>query len=54
MTTLRTPLCDALGIEWPIFQATMASAYTIDLAVSVSEAGALGTIERLRRSLTRS
>src|SRR5262245_22732622 len=42
MPTLRTPLCDALGLEWPIFQATMAGAYTIDLAAAVSEAGALG------------
>src|SRR5262245_60239887 len=42
MTTLRTPLCDTLGIEWPIFQATMAGAHTIDLAAAVSEAGALG------------
>ena len=42
MTTLRTPLCDVLGIEWPIFQATMAGAYTIELAAAVSEAGALG------------
>ena len=42
MTTLRTPLCDVLGIEWPIFQATMAGAYTIDLVAAVSEAGALG------------
>ena len=42
MTTLRTPLCDALGLEWPIFRATMAGAYTIDLVASVSEAGGLG------------
>ena len=42
MTTLRTPLCDVLGIECPIIQAPMAGATTADLVAAVSEAGALG------------
>ena len=42
MTTLRTPLCDVLGIEYPIIQAPMAGASTVDLVAAVSEAGALG------------
>src|SRR5262245_53579404 len=42
MTGLRTPLCEALGIEHPIIQAPMAGATTIDLVATVCEAGALG------------
>jgi nitronate monooxygenase len=42
MTTLRTPLCDVLGIEWPILQAPMGGATTVDLVAQVSDAGALG------------
>ncbi len=40
--TLRTPLCDILGIEYPIVQAPMAGATTVDLVAAVCEAGALG------------
>jgi nitronate monooxygenase len=40
--TLRTPLCDLLGIEHPIIQAPMASATTVELVAAVCEAGALG------------
>jgi nitronate monooxygenase len=42
MTTLRTPLCDLLGLEYPIIQSPMAGAATVDLVAAVSEAGALG------------
>jgi nitronate monooxygenase len=42
MMTLRTPLCDILGIEYPIVQAPMAGATTVDLVAAVCEAGALG------------
>ena len=41
---LKTPLCDALGIELPIIQAPMASATTPELAAAVCEAGALGSL----------
>lgn len=42
MRTLRTPLCELLGIEHPVIQAGMAGATTVELVVAVSEAGALG------------
>ena len=42
MTTLRTPLCELLGIEYPIVQAPMAGATTVDLVVAACEAGILG------------
>src|SRR4030095_2309218 len=42
MAGLRTPLCDLLGIEYPIVQAPMASTSTPQLAVAVSEAGGAG------------
>ena len=37
MTTLRTPLCEILGIERPIIQAPMAGATTVDLVAAVCE-----------------
>ncbi|OLZ40341.1 2-nitropropane dioxygenase [Natrinema saccharevitans] len=40
--TLETPLCDLLGIEYPIVQAPIGSATTPELAAAVSEAGGLG------------
>jgi nitronate monooxygenase len=42
MMRLRTPLCERLGIEYPIVQAPMAGATTVDLVAAVCEAGALG------------
>jgi nitronate monooxygenase len=42
MRTLRTPLCEILGIEHPIIQAGMAGATTVELVAAVSDAGALG------------
>ncbi|MGE4244153.1 NAD(P)H-dependent flavin oxidoreductase [Ramlibacter sp.] len=44
MTTLRTPLCDLLGIEYPILQAGMGGVAFGPLAAAVSKAGGLGTI----------
>jgi nitronate monooxygenase len=41
---MRTRLCDLLGIERPIVQATMGGAVTPRLAAAVSEAGGLGTL----------
>ena len=44
MATLHTPLCDLLGIEYPIIQAPMAGGPTTpDLVAAVSAAGALGS-----------
>ena len=41
---IRTPLCDLLGIEYPIVQGGMAWIATAELAAAVSEAGGLGVI----------
>src|SRR5262245_11668157 len=44
MRSLRTPLCDLLGIEHPIVQAPMAGGPTaVALVAAVSRAGALGS-----------
>jgi nitronate monooxygenase len=44
MPSLRTPLCDLLGVEYPIIQAPMAGGPTTpDLVAAVSAAGALGS-----------
>lgn len=41
---IRTPLCDLLGIQYPIIQGGMAWVATAELAAAVSEAGGLGII----------
>ena len=41
---LRTPLCEILGIEYPIVQAGMGFIARAELAAAVSEAGGLGMI----------
>ena len=41
---IRTPLCDLLGIEHPVFQGGMAWIADASLASAVSEAGGLGII----------
>ena len=41
---LRTPICDLLGIEKPVFQGGMAWIADASLASAVSEAGGLGVI----------
>jgi nitronate monooxygenase len=43
--SLRTPLCDRLGIQFPIIKAPMGGGTdTIDLVAAVSEAGGLGIL----------
>ncbi|QKT08784.1 nitronate monooxygenase [Gordonia sp. X0973] len=44
MATLKTDLCDLLGIEYPILQAGMGGVAFGPLAAAVSKAGGLGTI----------
>jgi nitronate monooxygenase/enoyl-[acyl-carrier protein] reductase II len=49
--TLRTPLCDLLGIEFPIVQAGMGMGSSAELAVAVSSAGGLGSLGCWRRPI---
>jgi nitronate monooxygenase/enoyl-[acyl-carrier protein] reductase II len=49
--TLRTPLCDLFGIEFPIVQAGMGMGSSAELAVAVSNAGGLGSLGCWRRPL---
>ena len=44
MSLLDTPLCELLGIEFPIVQAPMANNAGPELAAAVSRAGALGSV----------
>jgi len=41
---IRTPVCDLLGIEYPVFQGGMAYLGTGELAGAVSKAGGLGIV----------
>lgn len=41
---LKSPICDALGITYPVFQGAMAWIADADLAAAVSNAGGLGII----------
>lgn len=41
---LRTPICERLGIEYPVFQAGMGWVARAELAAAVSEAGGLGVV----------
>ena len=43
---IRTPLCDLLGIQYPILQGGMGPNDTSDLAAAVTNAGALGVISQ--------
>jgi len=45
--TLRTPLCDLLGIEHPIVQSGMGGVAGPDLVAEVSKAGGLGVVAAL-------
>jgi len=47
MTSLRTPLCDLLGIEYPIVQSGMGQVAGADLVAEVSRAGGLGILAGL-------
>ena len=58
--SLRTPLCDLLGIDHPVVQAGMAGAAGPELVAAVSNAGGLGILpglnvppERLREQIRR-
>ncbi len=58
--SLRTPLCDLLGIEHPIVQAAIWPATAPELVAAVSDAGGLGSIgavfesaERVREQIAR-
>ena len=44
MNRIRTPICERLGIEHPVFQAGMGWVARADLAAAVSEAGGLGVV----------
>ena len=44
MARIRTPICERLGIEYPVFQAGMGWVARADLAAAVSEAGGLGVV----------
>src|SRR6266498_4435 len=57
---LRTLLCDLLGIEYPIIQASLGPWSSVDLAAAVSNAGGLGSLGtamlsagKLKRDLAR-
>ncbi len=41
---IKSPICDKLGIKYPIFQGGMAWASNYQLASAVSNAGGLGII----------
>jgi enoyl-[acyl-carrier protein] reductase II len=47
---VRTPLCDLLGIEFPIIQAGMSIHTASDLVSAVSDSGGLGSLGCWRRS----
>ena len=49
MSRFRTPLCDLLGIDYPIIQSGMGSVAGPDLAAEVSKAGGLGVIGGLNQ-----
>src|SRR5262245_10711878 len=49
--SLRTPLCDLLGIEHPILLAGMGGVSYAALAAAVSEAGGYGVLGMAGRSL---
>ena len=44
MARIRTPICERLGIEHPVFQAGMGWVARADLAAAVSKAGGLGVV----------
>lgn len=52
MTFLHTNICRSLGIKYPIFQGGMGPYKTEDLAIAVSNAGALGVISSIGMAAT--
>src|SRR5258707_3285604 len=51
MSRLQTPVCRLLGIEVPIFQAGMATYTSAEVVAAVSNAGGLGIIGALGRTV---
>lgn len=51
---IRTPLCDLLGIEYPVFQGGMAWIADGKLAAAVSEGGAWASLPQATPRETRS
>lgn len=47
---IRTPLCDLLGIEYPIVQASLGPWTSVELVAAVSNAGGLGSLGTALRS----
>jgi enoyl-[acyl-carrier protein] reductase II len=47
---LHTPLCDLLGIEYPIIQASLGPWTSVELVAAVSNAGGLGSLGTALRS----
>ncbi|MCK4484102.1 MAG: nitronate monooxygenase, partial [Candidatus Thorarchaeota archaeon] len=52
MSVIHTELCDLLGIKHPILQGGMGPYKTEDLAIAVSNAGALGVISSIGMAAT--
>jgi len=52
MASIHTELCDLLGIKYPILQGGMGPYKTEDLAIAVSNAGALGVISSIGMAAT--
>jgi NAD(P)H-dependent flavin oxidoreductase YrpB (nitropropane dioxygenase family) len=52
MSVIHTELCDLLGIKHPILQGGMGPYKTQDLAIAVSNAGALGVISSIGMAAT--
>jgi NAD(P)H-dependent flavin oxidoreductase YrpB (nitropropane dioxygenase family) len=52
MSTLRTELCDLLGIKHPILQGGMGPYKTESLAIAIANAGALGVISSIGMAAT--
>src|ERR1700733_2713620 len=48
--SLRTPICDLLGIQYPILLAGMGGVSFAELCAAVSEAGGFGTLGMAGRS----
>jgi nitronate monooxygenase len=44
VSALDTPLCELLGVRWPLVQAPMANNHGPGLVAAVSQAGALGSL----------
>jgi enoyl-[acyl-carrier protein] reductase II len=49
-TSLRTPICDLLGIEFPVFLAGMGGVAYFEICAAVSEAGGYGTLGMVGRT----